>query len=951
MHPDSARVVRPIPRPALLAPLAGLLAFLVLLLASTQAVGAQQMPPLPMDEAVVTGELENGLRYYVQQNSRPEARAELRLVVNVGSVLEEESQRGLAHLLEHMAFNGTESFEKQELVDYLESIGMAFGPSVNAYTSFDETVYMLRVPTDDGQALATGLQILEEWAHRITLEPEEVDAERGVVIEEWRLGRGAQARIQDQLLPVLFADSRYAVRLPIGDPEILRTFEQGEIERFYDSWYRPDLMAVVAVGDFDPAEVESMIRDRFSQIPAPATPVERPVYEVPDHGETWFALASDPELSQSQIGIVAIQDPHPLEDVGDLRTSMIEELANGMLNARLAELAQQADPPFLAAITARGSFVRTASAYQLVALVPENGHRRGFEALLTEAERAARHGFTQTEFDRQKADLLRSFERAYAERENQQSATVAGRYVTHFLTGSVPVSPEVRYQAAQALLPTIGLAEVNAEAERNLDPANRVITASGIDKPEVEMPTEAELEEVLAAVTAREIEAYVDEVVDEPLVAALPEPGSIVAESTLPEVGVTEWELSNGATVWLKPTDFKDDEILFQATSPGGWSLASEEEHVTASNAATFVANGGVGAFSQTDLQKALAGKAVSVGPAIAELHEVLTGSASPQDLETLFQLVWLRFTAPRADEEAFSALRSQLESFLANRGASPGAAFQDTLTAVLTQHSPRTAPPSVESIQSIELAEAMEFYRERFADGGDFHFVFVGAFQVDEMRPLVEQWIAALPDVEGEESWRDLGIDPPTGRIERTVRKGVEPQSQTALVVTGPFEYTTENRVRIRALGEILQIRLREMLREELGGTYGVGVNASYEQFPDERYTLTIQFGADPARVEELKSAVFTEIDRLIAEGPTALDVEKALEGERRRLETSRETNGWWAAQLRASIENGIDPSYLVDDSRLDAITLENVQRDAAVWLALDNLIVVTLLPETPVG
>ena len=926
----------------------------LLTLATTLGLAAQQAPPLPMDEAVTVGQLDNGLRYYVRQNSRPEARAELRLVVNVGSVLEDDAQRGLAHLLEHMAFNGTESFEKQELVDYLESIGMAFGPSINAFTSFDETVYMLRVPTDDAEALATGFQILEEWAHRVTLDPAEVDAERGVVIEEWRLGRGAQARISDQQLPVLFADSRYADRLPIGNPDNLRNFEQAEIERFYADWYRPDLMAVVAVGDFDPAEVESMIRDRFSRIPVRPEPVERPYYDVPDHADTYFSIATDPELSQGQIGIVSIQDPTPLRDVMDLRENLIGRLANGMLNTRLQELAQQASPPFLVALAAPGAFgglVRTASAYQLVALVSESGHMRGFEALLTEAERAARHGFTAGELDRQKADLLRAFERAYAERENLESASLAEQYIDHFLRENVPLSTEMMYQAAQALLPTITLDDVNAEAERNLDPSNRIVTMSGIDKEGVTLPTEDELAAAMAAVENTDIDAYVDTTVDEPLVMQPPTPGSIVSERTLDEVGITEWTLSNGAVIWLKPTDFKDDEVVLAATSPGGWSLSSEDEHQTASNAAVFVAQGGVGAFSQTDLQKALAGKTAAVSPAIGELRETLSGAASPQDLETFFQLLWLRFTAPRADENAFAALKSQLESFLANRDANPAAAFGDTLTAVLSQGSPRAATPTLEEVEAIRLDDAMAFYRERFADGGDFHFVLVGAFEPEQVRPLVEQWVASLPAVEGEESWRDLDIDPPTGVIEKTVRKGVEPQAQTAMVATGPFDYTAENRIRIRALAEVLQIRLRETLREELGGTYGVGVNASYEQFPESRYTLSIQFGSDPARVDELKAAVYREIETLIAEGPSDLDVEKALEGERRGLETNRESNGWWAGQLRAAIENGIDPGYLIDDSRLGEINRANMLEDAGRWLGLENLVVVSLVPERPVG
>jgi len=924
--------------------------------ATAQDARAAQARPLPMTDEVRIGELDNGLRYYVQENGRPEARAELRLVLDAGSVLETDAQQGLAHLLEHMAFNGTENFEKQELVDYLESIGMSFGPSVNAYTSFDETVYILRVPTDeemDGDSpLETGLRILEEWAHRITLDPEEVDKERGVVIEEWRLGRGAGARISDQQLPVFFAGSRYAERLPIGDVEVLETFPHEEIEAFYETWYRPDLMAVVAVGDFDADAVETRIRDLFGAIPTPSTPLQRPYYTVPDQEGTRFAIATDPEMTASSVGLLTMQDADTLRTVVDFRNSLIEQLANRMLNNRLAELAQEAEPPFLGAGTGRGGFVRTASAWQLNAAVEENGHQEAFDAILREAERAARHGFTAGELEREKADMLRGYERAWAERENRFSSGIASAYINHFLADDVVPSPDVRWEAAQALIPSIGLDDVNAVARENLAPENRIVVATGIQKPEVTLPAESDFSASIDAVEEMDVQPYEDAVVDAPLVAEVPTPGSIVAERELPEVGVTEWTLSNGARVWLKPTDFQDDQILFRATSPGGWSLSEEEEHLAASNASTYVGAGGVGAFSNIDLDKALAGTSAGVSASIGELTERMSGSAAVRDVETMFQLAWLRFTAPRRDDQVFSALRGQMTAFFQNRDASPAAAFADTLSAVMSRNHPRTAPPSMEGIAALELDPMMEFYEERFADGGDFDFVLVGAFELDEMRPLVEQWLASLPDVEGEEQWRDLGMDPPTGRIEKVVRKGVEPQSRTTMITTGDFAYTRLNRVRIRALATILQTRLRETLREDLGGTYSVSVGSSYTAFPDSAYQLTIRFGSDPERVEELKAAVFEEIELLKAEGPTELDVEKAAEGARRSHETNLESNGWWANQLRISLEVGAeDVSHLLDFSRYDAITRENVQEDANRWLTLENLVVVTLLPERPVG
>ena len=649
--------------------------------------------PLPVDPRVTVGELDNGMKYLIRQNRRPENRAELRLVVNAGSVLEDDTQRGLAHLVEHMAFNGTEHFEKQDLTDYLESIGMEFGPSINAYTSFDETVYMLQVPTDDPEIITTAFQILEDWAHLVSFEPDEIDKERGVVIEEWRLGRGASARIQDQQFPIMFSDSRYAERLPIGDVEVLQDFPHGELTRFYNTWYRPDLMAIVAVGDFDPAAIEQLIQTHFNRLPVPATPLQRPYFDVPDHAETYYAIASDAEATSSLVGVLAMRDPPDLTTVGGYRKGLVEALVSGMMNNRLQELTQQADPPFVGAFTGGGRFVRTKSAFQLLALVPEDGHERGLEALFVEAERAARHGFTGGELGRVKLDLVRSLEQTYNDRENQASRRFAGEYVPALPPGRRPFRVSSgEYRAAEALVQTIALGEVNEVARANLDQSNRVVLANAVQKPGLATPSQADFERVFADVSSTPIAPYVDTTLDEPLVPEAPEPGMIVAESSIEELDMTVWTLSNGVTVWLKPTDFKEDEIVLRATSPGGWSNSSLEDHQSAAMAAALVQQGGVGAFSTIDLEKALAGKVVGVSPAIGENTERMSGSASPQDLETMFQLVWLYFTAPREDETAYQAFLAQFRAMLENRGASPMAAFADTFSVTMTQgHVPVT--------------------------------------------------------------------------------------------------------------------------------------------------------------------------------------------------------------------------------------------------------------------
>jgi zinc protease len=926
---------------------------LALVLALPVSVDAQipMEAPLPIDPGVVVGELANGLKYYIHQNGRPENRAELRLVVNAGSVLEDESQLGLAHLVEHMAFNGTEHFEKQELIDYLESIGMEFGPSINAYTSFDETVYMLQIPTEDSEMVATAFQILEDWAHLLSFEPEEIDKERGVVIEEWRLGRGAGARMQDQQFPIMFSDSRYAERLPIGSVEVLQNFPHEDLTRFYNTWYRPDLMAVVAVGDFDPAEIEELIQTYFDRLPVPETPLERPYFEVPDHAETYYAIASDPETSNSQVGVLAMRDPRDLTTVGEYRQSLVEALVSGMMNTRLQELTQQADPPFAAAFTGAGRFVRTKSAFQLMALVQEDGHEAGLHALFVDAERAARHGFTEGELGREKLDLVRGLEQTYNDRENQQSGRFASEYVNHFLQGDAIPGIEFEYMAAQALMQTIDLDLVNEAARTNLDRANRVVLANAIQKPGLTTPSPADFEQVFAGVTNTDIGPYVDNTVDEPLVSEAPQPGAVVDESVIDELNMTIWTLSNGVTVWLKPTDFKEDEIVMGATSPGGWSNSSLEDHQSASMAAGLVQQGGVGAFSTIDLQKALAGKAVRVSPSIGENTEGMSGSASPQDLETMLQLVWLYFTAPREDETAFQAFIAQGRAFLENRGVSPMAAFADTFSVTMAQGHPRSRPLSLAVLDEIDLAVGVDFYEDRFADASDFTFVFVGAIDLDVMRPLAEQYLGSLPVVERLDGPVDLDIDPPDGRIEKTVRAGVEPQSQTRMAFTGPFEYTAQNRVGMRVMAQALELRLRERMREDLGGTYSVGVSGAYEQIPEERYRVTVQFGSDPLRAEELRGVVFEELRKLQAEGPSQEDVDKVVEAERRSHETNIQLNSYWAFQLAGAKGSGQDPRFLLDTFRYDAVTIESIQEDARRYLDEERVVIVTLLPVEKIG
>ena len=916
--------------------------------------------PMPVGPGVTVGQLENGLQYYIRENSEPANRAEFSLVVKVGSVVEDEDQLGLAHFLEHMAFNGTENFEKQELIDFMESIGMRMGADLNAGTSFDETRYMLQIPTDSPEVMANTFQILEDWAHGLTLDPEEIDKERGVIIEEWRLRRGAAARIQDEQFPVLLRDSRYAERSPIGTVESLETFEHEALRRFYRDWYRPDLMAVIAVGDFDRAEVEALLIEHFEGISAPENPRERIEYSVPDHDETLFTIATDEELTSTSVAVYHMLALDEQETIGGYRQQLVEGLYNGMLNLRLGEIARNPNPPFLGAGSSKGSLVRSKGAYLLSANVPEDGIERGLEVVFTEAERVARFGFTASELERQKIDVLRGIERAYTDRANRGSASYAAEYSRAFLDDEPIPGIEYEFELYKRFIPEITLTEVNQIGSEWIRPQNRVVVVTGPEKEDLDMPSEEALLAVLAGVADMEITAYEETVIDQPLLAEIPEGSTVVGTREFAE-DIVEWELGNGVRVALKPTDFREDQVLFQGFSPGGTSLASDEEWIPASSATVLIQGGGLGPFNTTDLRRVLTGKVASARPFISSFEEGVTGSGSPQDLETMFQLIYMTFTAPRADPEYFEVFNTRNRTSLQNRDASPAVAFNDAINRIMTQDALRSRPVTVETLDHTDLGGSLAFYQDRFEDASDFTFIFVGNIDLDVMRPLVERYLGGLPSTNRVETWRDLGERPPRGVIEEIVRKGLEPQSQTRLFFTGSIDYGDRSqRLGIAVMTSVLETRLREVLREELGGTYSVSVGSSFSWRPAGQYRLSISFGSDPERADELLAAVYEEIDRLKSSPPDEAEVNDVLEAQRRAWETNQESNSWWLSVLDGRYRYLLDqsdgrypsgdvlletlPTYGAD---LDALTPPRIQELARRYFDQDNRVRVTLLPE----
>ena len=908
-------------------------------------ISLDQIPPI--DPNVTVGKLQNGLRYYVRENGQPENRAELRLVVNVGSMQEDEDQLGLAHFLEHMAFNGTEHFAKQELVEFMESIGMRFGPGLNAMTSFDETIYMLRVPTDSPEVIKTAFQILEDWSHALSFEHEEIDKERGVIIEEWRLGQGAGARMRDKQFPILFKGSLYAERLPIGKKDIIENFKYETLKRFYEDWYRPDLMAVIAVGDFDKMEVENLIKEHFSGLVNPLNPRPRVLAEVPDHEETLTAIATDKETSSTSVSVYFKHPLREMETVGALRQMIVENMYNGMLNQRFSEVTQKPDSPFLAAFSGRGLFVKSKEVYSLSAMVDEKKIKDGLEALFIESERISRFGFTQTELDRQKINILRSLERAFAEKDKSQSTSYVSEYIRNLLQGEPIPGIEYEFELYNRFVPEITLEEINRLGKEWITDQNRVIMVNAPEKEDLQIPTEEELLNVLAAVADIEIKPYEDTVTDEPLLEEIPQPGKIVSTKTLDDKGITEWELSNGVLVVLKPTDFKDDEILFRAFSPGGTSLAKDEDYIPASTAAQIISMGGLRNFTAIDLRKKLSGKVVRVTPYIYELEERLSGSASPKDLETMFQLIYLTFTAPRADPNIFKVMVNQMKTVLKNRDANPMTAFQDTLRSTLSQNHIRTKPMTVETIAEMDLEKSYAFYNDRFADAGDFTFIFIGNIDLETTKPLVERYLGALPTVHREESWKDVGIELPKGMIKKSVYKGIEPKSQTSIVFSGPFQYEPAHRLIIRAMGMVFQTRLREVLREDLGGTYSVSASPSYVKIPDAEYRISISFGSDPQRVEELTKVIFQEIEKLKTD-VSEDEVRDAREALYRSTETGFKQNSWLITQIAYKYSEGghLDELYQWEET-LGVLSPEVIQEAAQEYFNMDNYIQVSLFPE----
>ncbi|MEZ4826574.1 MAG: insulinase family protein [Bacteroidia bacterium] len=919
------------------------------LAADTEKLVNPQDAEIPFDPDTRTGTLENGLRFYIRKNALPENYAELRLALNAGSLMETDEQQGLAHFVEHMCFNGTSNFPKSALVDYLESIGTKFGAHLNAYTSFDETVYMLRVPTNDKEKFDKGMSILEDWAHNVSFEDEEIDKERGVVVEEWRTRLGAGNRMMQETLPKTFYQSRYADRLPIGKKEILENFPYETLRQFYRDWYRPDLMAVVAVGDFDVDEVEKMIRERFGKIPPVPNAKTRMAYEIPDHKETLVSIVSDEEATNNQL---EIQYKHPSREyktLGDYRKSILETLASQLIDQRLAELTQRDNPPFTFAYSGYGGFARTKDEYSSRAVVPEGGFMKGMEALLTENERAVRFGFTASELERAKKSIIAGLEQREREKDKTPSNRLVMSYVYHYLSGNPVPGISNTLMMHRKMLPEITLEEVNAEFRSFITDENRVIILTGLKKPGVEMPTEAQVRALLEEVSKKELTPYEDEVLDAPLMAEIPQPGTITSTKTIESIGVTEITFANGIKVVLKPTDFQNDQISMQAYSPGGTSLYPDEQYMSAMMAGTIINQSGLGDYNNIQLEKYLSDKVASVSPYISELSEGISGSCSPKDLTTFMQMTNLYFTRPRKDESAFNSLLTKIKGYYVNLLSSPEMYFRSEVNRMMTNdHFRRELIPSAQKLEMVNLNDAYRIYQERFADAGDFTFFFVGNFDVETFTPVLATYIGSLPSSGRIESWKDVGVITPSEPLQKTIYKGREPKSQVVMKWNGDFEWNGKNRYNINSAVQVLRIMLRESMREEKGGVYGVGVGASPSKEPKPEYDITISFTCSPDNAKELIETALKDVETLKKEGASEKNLQKVKETQRKDVEVGLKENRYWMQSLVSAYRYEGNPENILNQMEaIDKLKSSHVKKAAKKYFDMSKYAEFILMPE----
>ena len=933
-----------------------LLAVAFVLCAGFQQAVAQQMqfPPLPVDKNVRIGQLDNGLTYYIRHNKLPENRAEFYIAQKVGSILEEPQQRGLAHFLEHMAFNSTKNFPGDDkglgVIPWCETVGIKFGTNLNAYTSIDETVYNIsNAPIDRTGVLDSCLLILHDWSNYILLKDDEIDKERGVIREEWRSRNSGMLRVYTDLLPTIYQGDKYADCMPIGSIDVINNFPYKDIRDYYHKWYRPDLQGIVIVGDIDVDTVEAKLKAVFADVQKPVNPAERTYYPVTDNKEPIVAIGTDKEVDDPSIEIYFKQDATPdseKNNVGYLASQYMTSMISSMLNARLSELVQSANPPFTRASSYYSDFfvAKTKEAFALSASSKADGIETALKTLLQEAERARRFGFTESEYARARANYLQNLESAYNEREKTKHGSYVREYVQNFLNGEPIPGIEAEYAMMNQLAPNIPLQAMNMVMQQLVPDSNQVVIIAGPAKEGLKYPTKEEVINLLKGMKDLDLQAYVDKVSDEPLMKEAPKGGKIISEKEGDIYGSTKLVLSNGVTVYVKKTDFKADEIRMKGTSLGGKSIFPDKDALNFAVMDNVIAVGGLGNFSQVDLTKVLAGKKVSVNAGLGATTENVFGTCSPKDFETMMQLTYLTFTAPRKDAEAFESFKNRMKAQLESAQANPLSSINDSLQKAMYNNHPRVVMMKPEMVDQIDYDRILEMYNDRFKDASDFTFYFVGNIDLETAKPLIAEYLGALPAINRKETFKDTKM---------SIRKGVykneyakEQQTPTATIVflySGKAPYTLKNDILLSFATQVLDMVYTEEVREKEGGTYGVNCFGDLQKYPKEQLLLQIVFQTDPAKKDKLAGIVVDELKKLAAEGPSDVHLQKVKEYMLKKYADNQKENGYWMNNLNDYFYYGMDMTEGYTDI-VNSITAKDIQKFVSDLLKQGNEIEVTM-------
>lgn len=911
---------------------------------------------LPVDPKVKIGKLDNGLTYFIRQNKKPEQKVELRLVVNAGSINEDDDQQGLAHMAEHMAFNGTTHFKKNDIVSFLQDIGVGFGNDLNAYTSFDETVYILPIPVDKPGNLEKGFQVLEDWAHNVTYLDDDIEGEKPIILEESRLGKGAQDRMFKKVYPKLFEGSKYATRIPIGIDSIIRHFKPDVIRRFYKDWYRPNLMAVIVVGDIEPAKAEALIKKHFAGLTNPANPRTREYATVPPYNDNEAMVVTDKEATNYAVSVnyPAFKDK-PATTIGDYRDYLVKQMFTSLTNQRLQELTQKENPPFLYGSVGFGSYARGYDAFGGYAAAGTGDVNKALNALVQEIERVKRFGFTASELDRAKKSMLANYERAYNNRDKTESDNYVEEYANYFLQQEPIPGTEKEFEYVKDLLPGITLEDVNAVSKKFRDDKNRFVYVMGPDpKPGDKLPEGKDLLAVIDAVERSDIKPYEEKALAASLLTTAPKAGKVVSRTKNAVLGTTELKLSNGVTVTLKPTDFKNDQILMGASRPGGKNNYALPDKYNAEYAVTLVTTMGVDAFSPVDLRKVLAGKTATVTPTFSAISEGVRGTSSVKDLETMFQLTYLYFTAPRKDTALFRSWVQRNKSQFANISANPQAVFIDTMYKTMYANNP-LAPvvvPNAGYFDQVNLDRSLAIYKERFGDASGMNFTFVGSFKEEEIVPYIEKYIASLPATGKKFSFVDNKVRPVSGKKELVVNKGKEEKSLILAFYSGEAPYSEDLDLKVQAMSEVLNIRIIEELREKVQGIYGGGTSGELDKYPYTNYSFILQLPCGPEKVDTLLKAVRKEFADIVAKGPDTSYLNKVKIQWLEQNKVKMKENGTWLDALMNIRFRGDDADrFLHAEKYINRLTPKDVQQAAKLILDGKNAFYAIQMPENYTG